>query len=58
MLSPLSQPGEKMTANLLVEILLSSSNKILLASVMFYVTVSKLSLSKPIKTVVIAVSYA
>ena len=48
MLSPLSQPGEKMTANLLVEILLSSSNKILLsASVMFYVTVSKLSLSKP-----------
>ena len=45
---PLSKPRERMTANLLVEILLSPSNKILFsACVMFYVTVSKLSLSKP-----------
>lgn len=47
--SPLSPYWARMTANLLVEILLNSSNKILFsASVIFSVTVSRLFLSKPI----------
>lgn len=47
--SSLSPFWARMTANLLVEILLNSSNKILFsASVMFSITVPKLLLSQPI----------
>lgn len=59
-LSTLSSHWARMTANLLVEILLNSSNKILFsASVMFSVIVSKLFLSNiHLKMTVIVVSYA
>lgn len=59
-LSTLSSQWARMTANLLVEILLNSSNKILFsASVMFSVIVSKLFLSNiHLKMTVIVVSYA